>query len=164
MIIAECEFFEEHPPQDVSLSPDKEMPKPSRNEKTKASDLFERHYDSITIILSENKIEIPFATKLCEVGLISLAERDEAIKIEFDSIMRSKVIVGAVSTMIRRGVRPDNLMNRFVRVITLEEFYPYFKDIIKALQKEGTACIAIIFVFLIILILFKDINPKCSNP
>ena len=131
--IAELKFFKEHPPRKVSFPPDHEL----ISKENAASDIFEYHYDTITTILSENKIEIPFATKLCEVGLIGLAERDEAKKIKLDPIMRSKVIVGAVSTMIRRGVRPDNLMNRFVRVITLKEFDPYFKDIIIGLHEKG---------------------------
>ncbi len=89
--------------------------------------------------MSQNEaLQIPFASKLVEVGLISTAERDQfkPCKIK-ESIVRSKAILGAVSTMIKRGLQPDDSLSRFVSVICLKEFDPFFKEIIRPFMEEG---------------------------
>ena len=124
-------FLKQHH-QDIIPPPDEEIKRPSD-----AFEIFDCHYDTIVTILSDNvALQIPFASKLVEVGLIGIAERDQAMKIE-ESIVRSKAIIGAVSTMIKRGVQPDDLLSRFVHVICLNEFDPFFKEIISAFMEKG---------------------------
>ncbi len=132
----------------MHLSPD-EKRKP-RNKK--AFHLFDNQYDTIVTILSQNEaLQTPFASKLVEVGLIGTAERDQAMKIE-ELIVRLKAIIGAVSTMIQRGVRPDDLMNRFVSVIVLPKWQNVFTDVIMFL--EGRGDMTIIHVIIILALIF----------
>ncbi len=129
-------FLKQH--QDIILPHDEKITPPRRNSMN-AFEIFDCHYDKITTILLDNEaFQIPFASKLVEVGLISTAERDQfkPCKIK-ESIVRSKAIIGAVSTMIKRGVRPDDSLSRFVNVICLKEFDPFFKEVISQLMEEG---------------------------
>ena len=104
------------------------------NLRNRASYKFDAVYTSVCDILSQinEQKEMHFAAKLCTVGLISAAERDQAGKIETREI-KSRAIVGAVSTMIHRGVLPENMLKRFIHVITLDEFRFYFTSIIEEL-------------------------------
>ena len=103
---------------------------------------FDCHYGAIVDVLCKNELTMEFAQKLLEVGLISTAEKDQAEKMSSE-IIRAKTIVGSVATVLKRGVIPKILMEKFIGVLQTKDFQQYFDQIIRELTQRGMLCICV---------------------
>ena len=118
------------------------------NDKNHAFLSFDCHYGAIVDMLCKNELTIAFAQKLLEVGLISTTEKDQAEKMSSE-IIRAKTIVGSVATLLKRGVKPKILMEKFIGVLQTNEFQKYFEQIIRELTQRGMLCVYLNFIIVI---------------
>ena len=106
------------------------------DDKNDAYMLFECHYNTIVGILCREGLIMPVGTRLCEVGLLSIATVHQAEKMSCD-LIKAKTIVGSVATVLRRGFVPTYLLEKFLGVLQMDEFQQRFTQIIADLRKKG---------------------------
>ena len=109
---------------------------------------FDCHYGAIVDMLCKNELTMAFAHKLLEVGLISTAEKDQAEKMSSE-IIRAKTIVGSVATVVKRGVKPKILLEKFIGVLQTNDFQKYFGQVIRELTQRGMLCVYLNFIIII---------------
>ena len=98
--------------------------------------LFEHHYNTIVAILHKKGLIIPLATRLCEVGLLNIAIKCQVQKMSCD-VIKAKSIVGSVATVLKKGVVPTYLLEKFISVLQMGEFQKDFSRIIADLRRKG---------------------------
>ena len=98
--------------------------------------VFDEFYTRIVDAICKNDIIIPFADKLCDARLITLAMKIQVLRMK-SKLIQAKAVVSDVRIIIRRGVFPKSLLLNFIAVMSTRKFHDHFEDIIDGMKGKG---------------------------
>ncbi len=93
-------------------------------------------YSRIVNVIYEHDIICPFADKLCEVGLVTLAMGGQ-INTMTSGIIQAKTVVGQFRTNVMRAVLPKKQLLKFISVLSTIKFRRYFRQILFGMNGLG---------------------------
>ncbi len=105
--------------------------------------VFDKFYTRIVDAICKNDIIIPFADKLCDARLITLAMKIQVLRMK-SKLIQAKAVVSDVRIIIRRGVFPKGLLLNFIAVMSTRKLKRHFDHIIDGMRREGTRLIYMI--------------------